>query len=253
VSEAGGDAPGSPRCLCCDAVLAGRFCSSCGQRSDTRRLELRALVARFVGAFASLDGPLLRTAIDLLVRPGAVVSAYVRGRRIVYANPVQWAILTSGATVLIGHTLSRVGPVRIQTDASMPAWLRTALDELGSNAGPLYVLVLLPLLAVALRLCFRRRGGTIAEHLVHVLFCYGIGTLLQVVWAGAVAGFGAPPGPAGLLPVAWTVWAAVGAHPERVPFVAVLLALLAHFVWMLLLVGLGLVAFGVCWLLGLVE
>lgn len=249
--DAGERDPGAA-CLCCGAAMSGRFCSQCGQREGPRRLELRELVARFAQAFTSLEGPLVRTAVGLLLRPHVVVGDYLRGRRIVYTNPVQWAILTSGATALIGHVLGRVGPVQIQTDGSTPEWLKDAIDQLGSNSGPLYVLVLLPGLALALRIVFGRRGGSMAEQLVLVLYGYGIGTLLQLVWAGFVAGFGAPPGPSGVLPLVFTAWGAVGAQPMRRPVTAVLLTLVAHFVWALLLLAFGLVVFGVCWLLGLV-
>ena len=249
----GGEQRGPSECLCCGARLAGRFCSECGQRIGPQRLELGMLLARFAHAFTSLEGPLVHTATGLLVRPHIVVGDYLRGRRVVYTNPVQWAILTSGATALIGHVLGRVGPVQIKTDGETPEWLRSAIGQMGSSSGPLYVLVLLPVLAVALRIVFGRRGGSVAEHLVLVLYGYGIGTLTQLVWAGAVAWFGAPPGPAGVLPLVFTVWGAVGAHPTQHTFAVVLRALLAHFVWMLLLLAIGLVVFGVCWALGLVD
>lgn len=252
MSEVAGERHPAAVCLCCGTRLSGRFCSQCGQRAESQRLELRALVTRFAQAFTNLEGPLVRTALGLLLRPHVVVGDYLRGRRVVYTNPVQWAILTSGATALIGHVLGRVGPVQIKTDGATPEWLRGAIDQLGSNSGPLYVLVLLPVLALALRIVFGRRGGTFAEQFVLVLFGYGIGTLMQLVWAGAVAGFGAPPGPAGVFPLVFTAWGAVGAQPGRHPVATVLRVLLAHFVWMLLLLGLGLLVFGVCWVLGLV-
>lgn len=252
MTEGAGERESAAACLCCGASLAGRFCAQCGQRVEPQRLELRALAKRFAQALTNLEGPLGRTAVGLLLRPHVVVGDYLRGRRIVYTNPVQWAILTSGATALIGHVLGRVGPVQIKTDGATPAWLKAAIDQLGSNSGPLYVLVLLPGLALAMRLVFGRRGGTVAEQLVLVLYGYGIGTLLQLVWAGFVTWFGAPPGPAGLLPLGFTAWGAVGAQPGRNPFLTVLRALLAHIVWALLLLTLGLAVFGVCWLLGLV-
>lgn len=253
MSEGAGERDPAAACLCCGAPSTGRFCSQCGQRQEPQRLELRALAVRFAQAATSLEGPLVRTAVGLLLRPHVVVGDYLRGRRVVYTNPVQWAILTSGATALIGHVLGRVGPVQIKTDGSTPQWLKDAIDQLGSNSGPLYVLVLLPGLALALRIAFGRRGGTIAEHLVLVLYGYGVGTLLQLVWAGFVAGFGAPPGPAGVFPLVFTAWGAIGAQPTRHPVATVLRVLLAHFVWALLLLAFGLLVFGVCWLLGLVD
>lgn len=240
---------GSP-CRCCGSALAGAFCSGCGQRADTRRLALRELVARFLGVVTSFEGPWPRTAIGLLRRPGVVVGDYLRGRRIIYTNPVQWAVLMSGASALVGHLLHRSGPVQIRLNGNEPEWLRRLLDQLGSNSGPLFVLLLLPVLAVAMRLCLRRLRLSFAEHLVQVLYGYGLGALLQVVWALLVL-FGAPSGPEGLLPVVWTTWAAVGLAADRRIATAVL-ALVAHVVWLLLLVAAALVVFGVCWLLGLV-
>lgn len=253
MSDPGSEGSTAAHCLCCGARLTGPFCAGCGQRSQPQRLELRALFARFVAAFTNLEGPLRRTAVGLLVEPQVVVGDYLRGRRIVYTNPVQWAILTSGATALLGHALGRVGPVQLKTDGATPEWLRGAIDQLGSNSGPLYVLVLLPALALAMRITFGRRGGTIAEQLVLVLYAYGIGALLQLVWAGAVVWFGAPPGPAGLLPVVYTAWGAIGAQPTRSKIGCVLRTLLAHFVWALMLLAFGLVVFAVCWAFGLVD
>lgn len=241
--------PESP-CPCCGTVLTGAFCRGCGQRADTRRLVLRDLVARFLGVVTSFEGPLPRTALGLLCRPGVVVGEYLRGRRIVYTNPVQWAVLTSGAAALVSHLLGRSGPVQIRLNGNEPDWLRRLLDQLGSNSGPLFVLVLLPALAVALRLCLRRLQLSFAEHFVLVLYAYGLGALLQVVWA-LLAVVGAPHGPEGLLPVVWTTWAVVGLAEDR-RFATALLALVAHVVWVLLLVAAALAVFGVCWLLGLV-
>jgi hypothetical protein len=252
VTETASDRPTAADCLCCGTQLTGLFCAACGQRAGPQRLELRTLLTHFVSAFTNFEGPLLRTSLGLLVRPHIVVGDYLRGRRIVYTNPVQWAILTSGTSALIGHVLGRVGPVQIKVDGSTPEWLRRVIEQLGSNSSPLYVLVLLPGLAVAMRIAFGRRGGTIPEHLVVVLYGYGIGALLQLVWAGAVAWFGAPPGPAGLLPMVFTAWGAVGAQPTRSKVASVLRTLLAHCLWALLLLALGLVVFGICWLLGLI-
>jgi hypothetical protein len=243
----------SANCRCCGTSLAGAFCSGCGQRADTRRLASQELLARLVGALVSLEGPLLHTAFGLLVRPGAVVAEYLRGKRVVYTNPVQWSLLTTGLAALVSHLLGWVGPVRVRLDGDEPPWLRTALEQLGSNTGPLLVLGLLPCLAVAMRICFLRSSLTIAEHLVHVLYCYGTGALLQVVWAGAVAGFGAPAQPAGILPLVWMAWAAPAVHATRHPAVAVLGIVAAHLVWMLVLALLGLLAFAVCWITGLVD
>tara|TARA_R110002094_G_scaffold140522_4_gene131428 strand:- start:1040 stop:1690 length:651 start_codon:yes stop_codon:yes gene_type:complete len=197
-----------------------------------RELSARGLIARFFGELTSLERPLLRTLRGVLSRPGVVASDYVRGQRVRYTNPIKWALLSTGLAFLVGRVIGSEGPVRLDVDPSteMPGWARPIFEFLASNAAPLFVLLLLPLLAMTMRLSFRGTGRKFAEELVLVLYAYGAASLVQVAYA-PLALFGAPANLGGPLPLIWTAWAAVAFHAKRRAVTSVLLTLLAHALW----------------------
>ena len=225
------------RCANCDAEVTGAYCSACGQRADVRRVAFGHLLARVGGELTSFEQPLLRTLRGVLTRPGKVADDYVRGRRIRYTNPVKWALLSTALAFFVGQLVGARGPVRIEASGELDpdGWAASVARFLESNTAPLFVLGMLPALALAMRLCFARTGRSVAEELVLVLYTYGCAALLQVVLA-ALAPLGVPPGVGGSLPLIWTAWGAVAFHPTRRAWISVLLVLLAHLLWIL---GLG--------------
>jgi len=226
------------RCANCEQPVSASYCSGCGQPTRVARLSVRALLARSASELTSFEQPLLRTLKGLLLHPGRVAADYVDGKRARYTNPIKWALLTSGLAFLVARLFEGSKPVRIQLTVGNdePAWLRSALDRVSSNMAILFVLVMLPLLALSLRLCFFRSQRRVAEELVLVLYTYGCAALLQVVLA-VLALTGLPTTFSGVLPLVWTAWAAVPFHREHRAWVSVLLTLLAHVVWIL---GMGL-------------
>ncbi len=234
-------------CKNCGTAITAAFCATCGQRSTVRPLSVRHLVATSFGELTSFEQPLLRTLRSLLLHPGRVVTDYVAGRRVRYTNPIKWALVSTTLAFVAARLIGGSKPARIEITRSdeEPAWLRTLLDMLSSNLAILLVLVMLPLLALSLRICFWRGGRSIAEELVLVLYAYGCAALLQALLA-AIALLGVPTQFSGMLPVIWTAWAAVQFHHERRAWVSVLLTLLAHVLWvcMIGLGGLALVGLG---------
>lgn len=223
-------------CANCGSATAGAFCAACGQRSDTRRLALRELFGRVVGELTGYEAPLWRTVRGLAVRPGAVASDYVAGQRTRFVNPIKWAIVTTALYFLASRLLGVEGGMHFSVDsAEAPRWQKTLFDVLSSNAAPLFVLMMLPFLATAMRWCFRGSGRNVAEELCLVLYVYGFAALLQIVYVGFVAWAGAPPQAGGILAPLWLAWAAIRFHPQRRPWASVVLALLANVVWILLL------------------
>jgi hypothetical protein len=229
-------APPGRHCRNCDAELTSRYCPACGQRSDVRNLSVGGLLARSLGEWASFERPLLRTLRGLLLQPGRVASDYVRGPRVRYTNPIKCALLSTGLAFLTGRLIGSRGPVHLDIGPAedIPTWARPIFTFLASNTAPLFVVLLLPLLAMTMRLCFRGNGRTFAEELVLVLYAYAAAALLQVTYAGLVV-LGAPTNLAGPLPLVWTAWAAVAFHPQQRAWTSVLLTILAHVLWILLI------------------
>lgn len=231
------------RCANCDAPITANFCATCGQRTRVQKLSVRHLVATTLGELTSFEQPLLRTLRGLLLHPGRVVTDYVAGRRVRYTNPIKWALVCATLMFLVSRATGARGPTRIRiTSGEEAPAVRALLDLVASNAAPLFVLTVLPVLALALRICLQRTGRTYAEQLVLVFYTYGTGALLLTLYAPLTLLTDLPSDGAAVLPVVWTAWAAVTLHRPRRAWTTVLLVLLAHMLWVVLFLLLLVVA-----------
>ncbi len=160
----------------------GEYCHACGQHFLDGRLTIRRLVRDFVVRKLGLEGGLLRTIVDLTIRPGRMIQDYVSGRRQRYTNPVAYLLLAAGAYVVLskawqdamvaGLRAENVGWEGDQGEAFVQVQLFT-------DAHPaLMTLVLCLFLAPPLRLLFRR--STVAEAAVFSLYVSGHLLLLQL-------------------------------------------------------------------------
>ena len=86
-----------PRQYCrnCGAVLAGEYCSRCGQREGRRDRGFAALLGEVVGELFDWDSRFWRTLGPLLLRPGFLTSEYIAGRRARYVPPLRLYLIIS--------------------------------------------------------------------------------------------------------------------------------------------------------------
>lgn len=74
-------------CLNCDTELTGRFCSGCGQKADTHRINAKHFIMHdLVHGVWHLDRGLLYTLKSLFTRPGYMAKDYIEGKRVQYYN-----------------------------------------------------------------------------------------------------------------------------------------------------------------------
>lgn len=82
-----GGPPGDGKCANCEAPLAGRYCSNCGQHAYPHR-KLVSLAAEFLNGLWHLDTKTWRTVPMVLLRPGTLTRNYVFGKRARYLSPL---------------------------------------------------------------------------------------------------------------------------------------------------------------------
>jgi len=89
-------------CLNCENDLAGKFCSNCGQRSDTHRMTLKHLVFHDIihGTFHFEKG-MLFTAKQALLNPGKAALDYISGKRVNYDNIFYFILMSLGIITLL--------------------------------------------------------------------------------------------------------------------------------------------------------
>jgi len=87
-----------------ELVAGADYCYACGAKVIRKRLTFRNLFEHVSETFFNYDNKLLRTFIDLFVRPEEVLGLYIDGVRKRYVNPVSYfglAITLTGIYLLL--------------------------------------------------------------------------------------------------------------------------------------------------------
>ena len=74
-------------CLNCGIMLAGPYCSACGQKAHIHR-SLRAFAGDFVASLTNFEGKFWRTLPMLAWRPGEMTRRYIDGERAKFISPL---------------------------------------------------------------------------------------------------------------------------------------------------------------------
>lgn len=175
------------KCANCGLAVTGSFCASCGQRANTIRLDLGALVTSAFRAMLEFDSKIWNTLRDLTLMPGQTALNFINGSRVAYINPVKY-FLTAFAigfavSVLTGEFAATIEFLREQQAQSIDP----ARAEVAEILGPYFaaqqdiyiemvnVLTFLavPLFAFFLRLQNFRAGKNYAEILCFACFVWG--------------------------------------------------------------------------------
>lgn len=88
------------RCPNCEAECAGNYCASCGQKLGIV-WSARELFTRTAIDFGHLDHVVVRTLVDLVRRPAALIRDNLRGRTRPYAKPFGTLTLVASAYFLL--------------------------------------------------------------------------------------------------------------------------------------------------------
>ncbi len=82
------------RCANCGAVVAGAYCSACGQKLHLHR-SLAGALHEMVHGLLHFDSKVWRTLPLLAFRPGFLTRDYIAGRRACYTAPLRSSSLRS--------------------------------------------------------------------------------------------------------------------------------------------------------------
>jgi RNA polymerase subunit RPABC4/transcription elongation factor Spt4 len=82
-------------CQNCTAEVANnqRFCPSCGQKTDTHRLNFHFIWHEIIHAFIHADKSIVNLTRQMATQPGLVVKNYVEGKRKRYFNPFSYFLI----------------------------------------------------------------------------------------------------------------------------------------------------------------
>ena len=151
-------------CVTCQTVHNNAYCPNCGQKRLGRISN--AMVFEAVTDVFDLDKGILRTALDLVLRPGKVVHTYWMGNTRTYTNPLRLLVLilaisTYLATFMVDEIMRQIGrdPDLKIGNAERNQQIMKDISDILSNGNIMSIANLMFLPLFGLRL-------TYAEHLV---------------------------------------------------------------------------------------
>jgi hypothetical protein len=90
------------KCPSCECRRTARFCSSCGEeRLRPTDLTIPDVVAQLARNVSEIDGRLLRSFRTILVAPGALTAAHIKGQRRSYLGPLALFFVANALFVLL--------------------------------------------------------------------------------------------------------------------------------------------------------
>jgi len=160
----------STNCLNCGKQLTDKFCSGCGQKSDTHRISFKHFIAHDVlhGTF-HIEKGILFTAKEALVRPGKAALDYIAGKRIKYYNVFYLILITIGLMLFIRHFYSEILIERGITHLEDTSHLNEAskkMNEIVSQKNKIIIFLFVPLAAINSFMLFRRKRLNLSEHAI---------------------------------------------------------------------------------------
>lgn len=124
-------------CENCDTLLAGEYCSACGQHAIDYRRSLWRVTVDALDSFLNWDTKFLKSVGVLLTRPGKLTNDFNAGRRVRYVHPLRLYLLASIAFFLIAKLVNFGEGVTIQLTAEDRAEISRALAKLTAADSPI--------------------------------------------------------------------------------------------------------------------
>ncbi len=178
------------RCLNCDEIATARYCSHCGQATDTSRLTTNELFTNHLfKAIFFVDGNFFSTLKDVLFRPGHMARDYINGKRVSSFGPFKLlavlAICEGFFRHLRGYTLaSTVGDPSVHHLVELIEHFRTSHQKW-------LVIGAVPFQALFSFAWFRSARQNYAEHFILSTFSASAGLVVSTVAWALASSFGA--------------------------------------------------------------
>ena len=155
-------------CLNCNYETIGKFCHTCGQKTDTHRITAKHFVTHdLLHGVWHIEKGILFTLKQALLRPGQAALEYISGKRIKYYNVFYLILVIIGLTLLANNVYDdmQFTYFKIKNEAATSAQAKDINKFLGDYA-KLIIYAFVPLFAFNGFLLFRRKKLNFSEHLI---------------------------------------------------------------------------------------
>jgi hypothetical protein len=219
------------KCSNCKNTISDRFCGSCGQAAELKRIDSRYILHE-INHVLHFEKGILFTIKNLLINPGESVRAFISENRSRMVKPVIFIVVTSLIYTIISHWFHNEVH-RTPIEKSILSDIGVILDWIQHHYG--YANMIMGIfITLWLKLFFRKYNYNFYEVLILLCFVMGIGMLLLAVSAliEGISGFHQLAMITQGLSVIYSAWA-IGDFYNKSRFTAYLKALGAYLLGML--------------------
>jgi hypothetical protein len=172
-------------CRNCLTAYVGNYCPRCGQSRNTPRFSARNALQNALSGLTNIGNGFGRTVVELLFRPGYMISDYIRGKRAPYFRPFPTLFVIATVYIVLLQLFNTTIPTNtsstVSNDTVVEKETPSTLDSLTHDVDEIFakypfvhkvyqimsdfvsgnkavqIALALPLSAVCIRMAFRRR------------------------------------------------------------------------------------------------
>lgn len=166
-------------CLNCGVEVVGNFCHVCGQQASEMKVRIIPLLRELTGDWLGFDSVFWKTLNALVRWPGVLTQAFNSGQRVRYLAPTRLYLLVSIVFFFIYVNFDPISPDQIFAQDEIQAELRESgtsydlfrdrWDDTMRNTLVFCMFIVIPLLALGLKLFYIGTKRYLVEHLVFSL------------------------------------------------------------------------------------
>lgn len=155
-------------CLNCNYETIGKYCHTCGQKTDTHRITAKHFFMHdLLHGVWHIEKGILFTLKQALLRPGFSALEYIQGKRIKYYNVFYLILIIIGLTLLVNSIYDKMLFEYLNV-VKEPASSEDGkyMDKFFSEYAKLIIYAFVPLFALNSFVIFKRKKLNFSEHLI---------------------------------------------------------------------------------------
>lgn len=164
-------------CKNCHQVHQGNFCSNCGQKTKTARLNWHYIKDEANYTFLHFNKGFMFTVKELFTRPGDSIREFLQGKRIKHYKPLLLVFVLAGINGYLSMKLDVIGMMKQyqntqSLNAAAMAQYQNAMHWFFEHYA-LFEIVALPIVSFASWLSFKKWGYNFIENIIINAFATG--------------------------------------------------------------------------------
>jgi hypothetical protein len=172
-------------CKNCSTEFEGNYCSNCGQKKVTNRLNFKEIWNDLISSIINYETGFLKTLFFLIIKPKKIITNYINGKRKSYFNPIKLLFI-----ILTIKTFIEIKLLNNSTKELTESVKLTTIITENDFFKLFLIIVLIPILSFLSYYFFKKYKYNFTEHIlintyalsissVFVISSYLINTLIE--------------------------------------------------------------------------